>query len=212
MCTGRVDLAFILRAFKQGADGVFIGGCWPGECHYVTEGNYDVLKNVHIAKKMLEKIGINPDRLRLEWISASEGMRYAEVMNEFGKRLKELGALGKGEGIDERSLKLRMEAAYNLVPYVKLVERERIRQRFKTEEEYDAYFASAELESLFNNLVTDNLAVSQMTLLLKDKPLSTAEIASALNLTAADVNRHIKSSSRKGLVKYDEGLNAYALA
>ncbi len=212
MCTGRVDLSFILRAFKNGADGVFIGGCWPGECHYVTEGNYDVLKNVHIAKKMLEKIGINPDRLRLEWISASEGMRYAEVMNEFGKRLKELGALGKGEGIDERSLKLRMEAAYNLVPYVKLVERERIRQRFKTEEEYDAYFASEELESLFNTLVTDNLAVSQMTLLLKEKPLSTAEIASALNLTAADVNRHIKSSSRKGLVKYDEGLNAYALA
>lgn len=212
MCTGRVDLAFILRAFKQGADGVFIGGCWPGECHYVTEGNYDVLKNVHIAKKMLEKIGINPDRLRLEWISASEGMRYAEVMNEFGKRLKELGALGKGEGIDERSLKLRMEAAYNLVPFVKLVERERIRQRFKTEEEYDAYFASEELESLFNNLVTDNLAVSQMTLLLKEKPLSTAEIASALNLSAADVNRHIKTSSRKGLVKYDEGLNAYALA
>ncbi len=212
MCTGRVDLAFILRAFKQGADGVFIGGCWPGECHYVTEGNYDVLKNVHIAKKMLQRIGINPDRLRLEWISASEGMRYAEVMNEFGKRLKELGALGKGEGIDERSLKLRMEAAYNLVPFVKLVERERIRERFKTEEEYDAYFASAELESLFDNLVTDNLAVSQMTLLLKEKPLSTAEIASALNLSAADVNRHIKTSSRKGLVKYDEGLNAYALA
>lgn len=212
MCTGRVDLSFILRAFKQGADGVFIGGCWPGECHYVTEGNYDVLKNVHIAKKMLEKIGINPDRLRLEWISASEGMRYAEVMNEFGKRLKELGPLGKGEGIEQRYLKLRMEAAYNLVPYVKLVERERIRQRFKTEEEYDAYFASEELESLFDTLVTDNLAVSQMTLLLKEKPLSTAEIASALNLSAADVNRHIKSSSRKGLVKYDEGLNAYALA
>ncbi|GAW65388.1 methyl-viologen-reducing hydrogenase subunit delta [Geoanaerobacter pelophilus] len=212
MCTGRVDLAFILRAFKQGADGVFIGGCWPGECHYVTEGNYDVLKNVHIAKKMLQRIGINPDRLRLEWISASEGMRYAEVMNEFGKRLKELGPLGKGEGIDGSSLKLRMEAAYKLVPYVKLVERERIRLRFKTEAEYDAYFSSAELESLFDDLVTDNLAVSQMTLLLKEKPLSTAEIASALNLSAADVNRHIKTSSRKGLVKYDEGLKAYALA
>ena len=212
MCTGRVDLAFILRAFKNGADGVFIGGCWPGECHYVTEGNYDVLKNVHIAKKMLERIGINPDRLRLEWIAASEGMRYAEVMNDFGKRLKELGPLGKGEGIEERSLKLRLEAAYRLVPYVKLVERERIRLRFKTEEEYSAYFSSEELESLFDDLVTDNLAMSQMTLLLKEKPLSTAEIATALNLSAADVNRHIKSSSRKGLVRYDEGLKAYALA
>lgn len=212
MCTGRVDLAFILRAFKNGADGVFIGGCWPGECHYVTEGNYDVLKNVHIAKKMLQRIGINPDRLRLEWISASEGMRYAEVMNDFGKRLKELGPLGKGEGIENRSLQIRLEAAYRLVPYVKLVERERIRLRFKTEEEYDVYFASPELEALFDDLVADKLVVSQMTLLLKNNPLSSAGIATALDLTATDVNRHIKSSSRKGLVKYDEGLKAYALA
>jgi coenzyme F420-reducing hydrogenase delta subunit len=101
MCTGRVDIAFVLRAFSGGADGVFIGGCWPGECHYVTEGNFDVLKNVHLAKKLLEQIGINPERLRLEWISASEGMRFAEVMNDFGKKLKEFGPLGKGEGIEE---------------------------------------------------------------------------------------------------------------
>ena len=133
MCTGRVDLAFVLRAFSNGADGVFIGGCWPGECHYVTEGNYDVLKNVHIAKKLLEQIGVSPDRLRLEWISASEGMRYAEVMNDFGKRLKELGPLGKGEGMEASALKLKLEAVSKLVPYIKLVERERLRVRFSTE-------------------------------------------------------------------------------
>ena len=89
MCTGRVDLAFILRAFSSGADGVIIGGCWPGECHYVTEGNYDALGNVHLAKKLLELIGISTDRVRLEWIAASEGTRFAEVMSEFAGTLRE---------------------------------------------------------------------------------------------------------------------------
>ncbi len=212
MCTGRVDIGFVLRAFQKGADGVFIGGCWPGECHYVTEGNYDVLKNVHIAKKILEKIGVNPNRLRLEWISASEGMRYAEVMNDFGRVLKELGPLGKGEGIDASALTIRMEAANRLVPYVKLVERERLRQRFKTEEEYAQFFASDELNRIFEDLVVDKLAVSQMTLLLRDNPLTSAEIAQALGLEPADVSRHLKDSSRKGLVRYDEGEKRYALA
>lgn len=212
MCTGRVDLAFILRAFSKGADGVFIGGCWPGECHYVTEGNYDVLKNVHIAKKILERIGISPDRLQLEWISASEGMRYAEVMNDFGKRLKELGPLGKGEGISAGELKLRMEAASKLVPYVKLVERERLRMRFKTEEEYATFFASDELNRLFDELVVDKLAVSQMMLLLRNNPLTTAEIASALTLSPSDVSKHLKNTTRRGLIKYDEGLKRYVLA
>lgn len=212
MCTGRVDLAFVLRAFSKGADGVFIGGCWPGECHYVTEGNFDVLKNVHLAKKLLEQIGVNPDRLRLEWISASEGMRYAEVMNDFGKKLKELGPLGKGEGIEASALKLRLEAASKLVPYVKLVERERLRERFKTEEEYSRFFASDELKKLFDDLVVDKLEVSQIMLLLRNNPLTTAEIGSALDLTATDVAKHLKTSTRRGLVKYDEGLKRYALA
>jgi coenzyme F420-reducing hydrogenase delta subunit len=211
MCTGRVDIAFVLRAFAKGADGVFIGGCWPGECHYVTEGNYDVLKNVHLCKKLLEQIGVNPDRLRLEWISASEGMRYAEVMNDFGRKLKELGPLGEGEGIEESTLQLKLESATKLVPYVKLVERERLRERFATEEEYTRFFASEELKKLFNDLVVDKLEVSQILLLLRNNPLTTAEIGSALNLTATDVAKHLKSTSRRGLVKYDEGLKRYAL-
>ena len=212
MCTGRVDLAFVLRAFSKGADGVFIGGCWPGECHYVTEGNYDVLKNVHIARKLLEQIGVNPERLRLEWISASEGMRYAEVMNDFGKKLRELGPLGKGEGIEESALKLKLESLTKLVPYLKLVERERLRVRFKSEDEYSRFFASAEVARIFDELVVDKLAISQILLVLHNNPLPTAGISSALNVAQTDVSRHLKSLSRCGLVKYDEGLKRYALA
>ncbi len=82
MCTGRVDPAFVLRAFSNGADGVFIGGCWPGECHYVTEGNYQAYSMMLLTRKILGHIGINPERLRLEWVSASQGIRFAEVMND----------------------------------------------------------------------------------------------------------------------------------
>ena len=96
MCTGRVDLSFILRALMNGADGVFIGGGWPGGCHYITEGNYDALGNMHLCRKLLKHIGVNPERLRLEWIAASEGSRFAEVMNDFVDTLKSAGPLGRG--------------------------------------------------------------------------------------------------------------------
>jgi coenzyme F420-reducing hydrogenase delta subunit/predicted transcriptional regulator len=212
MCTGRVDIAFVLRAFSKGADGVFIGGCWLGECHYVTEGNYDALFNMHLGKKLLEYIGVNPDRLRLEWISASEGMRYAEIMNDFGKQLKQLGPLGKSEGITDSALKLKLEAVSKLLPYAKLVERERLRVRFKTEEEYKEYFASAKFNQLFKELVTDKLAISQIMLLLREDPLSARDIAEGLGLEASEVSRHLSMSSRLGLVRFDEELKRYALA
>src|SRR3989304_2523067 len=103
MCSGRVDPKFIFRAFSNGADGVFIGGCWLDECHYVTNGNYDAVEVVKRSKKLLEQIGLNPERLRLEWVSASEGIRFAEIMTNLTKQLKELGPLGvpEGKGLDQ---------------------------------------------------------------------------------------------------------------
>jgi len=212
MCTGRVDLAFILRAFSNGTDGVFIGGCWPGECHYITEGNYDALSNVHICRKLLEHIGVNPERLRLEWISASEGSRFAEVMNDFSKKTKELGPLGKGEGIDDNGLKFKLEAVNKLIPYIKLVERERLRVPVKSEEVYNKFFTSDEVNRLFNELIGDKLAISQIVLLLGERPLSTGEISELLGLNPSDVSRHMNSTSRQGLVRYDESRKRYALA
>ena len=167
MCSGRVDLEFVIRALANGNDGVFIGGCWLGECHYVTEGNYDALSTMHLGKKLLEAAGINPDRLRLEWVSASEGIRYAEVVTDFTNRLKELGPLGTGEGMDRSTLKLKLEAINKLLPYVKLVEREKLRVRFENKAEYEKFFASAELKSLFDDLIADKLAISQIMALLQ---------------------------------------------
>jgi len=208
MCSGRVDPAFIFRAFSNGTDGVFIGGCWLGECHYITEGNYDAVSVVHLCKKLLEQIGVNPERLRLEWVSASEGIRFAEVITDFTKKLKELGPLG----IDENGLKLKLEAVKNLVPYIKLVERERLRVHFNTEEEYNEFFTSDEVDRLFHELIVDKLAISQIMLLLRERPLSTGEISEILGLNPSEVSRHLNSSARQGLIRFDESQKRFAPA
>ncbi len=92
MCSGRVDPQMVLWAFRHGADGVLIGGCHPGDCHY-QEGNYKALRRSKLLRKMLPQFGIEPERLRLEWISASEGERLRDVMNEFSAQIRRLGPL-----------------------------------------------------------------------------------------------------------------------
>lgn len=212
MCTGRVDLSFILRAFLKGADGVLVAGCWPGECHYVTEGNYDALGNMYLVRKLLEQVAVNPERLRLEWVASSEGIRFAEIMDKFVKKLKELGPLGKSKGIDESGLKLKLEAANKLVPYLKLVEREKLRVQTKSEDAYSQFYSSDGVNRLFKELINDKLVISQILLLLERKPLSTGEISEILGLTPSEVARHINNSSKQGLVKYDTRNRRYAPA
>ena len=212
MCTGRVDLSYILRAFSRGADGVFIGGCRLNECNYITHGNFHALGMVYLCKKLMEYIGLNPERLRIEFMSSGEGILFAEVMNDFGNKVKKLGPLGKSEGIVENALKAKLEAVTQIVPYIRLVERERLRVLFKTEEEFDTFFNSDEFNRLFNELIVDKLAISQITSLLRERPLSTGKIAEILGLTPSEVSRYMNSSSRQGLVRYDESRKCYALA
>jgi len=212
MCTGRVDLAFVLRAFQRGADGVIIGGCWPGECHYVTEGNYDALANMHLCQKLLRHIGLDPERLRLEWISAAEGSRFAEVMSAFAARLRELGPLGREKELDQAVVAFRLRALTQLVPFLKLVEREKLRVPSRSEEAYNEFFNSGEVNRLFDELIVDKLAISQILLALEEKPLSTAEISEVVGLNASEVSRHMKNSSRRGLVRFDLEKKRYALA
>jgi F420-non-reducing hydrogenase iron-sulfur subunit len=96
MCSGRVDPQFILDAFSKGADGVLIGGCHPGDCHYM-EGNYKTLRRVQLLKRMLNQMNIEEHRFRLEWISASEGERVKTVINEMTEQVRALGPLGLPE-------------------------------------------------------------------------------------------------------------------
>jgi len=90
MCSGRVDPTFVLKSFREGADGVLICGCHPGDCHY-HEGNYKCLRRYHFLKKYIVQMGINPDRLKLAWISASEGREFAKLADEMAETVRSLG-------------------------------------------------------------------------------------------------------------------------
>ncbi|MCX6251144.1 MAG: hydrogenase iron-sulfur subunit [Bacteroidetes bacterium] len=90
MCSGRIEPTFILKAFKEGADGVLVCGCHPGDCHY-QEGNYKCLRRFRLIEKYIEQMGIEKDRIKLEWISASEGKQFAELVNNMTKTLLTLG-------------------------------------------------------------------------------------------------------------------------
>jgi len=92
MCSGRIDPQFVLDAYAKGADGVLIGGCHPGDCHY-QEGNYKAYRRVQVLKRMLEEFGIEPDRFRLEWISAAEGDKVRTVVNDMVEKVRALGPL-----------------------------------------------------------------------------------------------------------------------
>jgi F420-non-reducing hydrogenase iron-sulfur subunit len=154
MCSGRVDLAFVLRAFANGMDGVFIGGCRLSECNYVTHGNYNVLNMVLLCRKIMEHIGLNPERLRIEFMSGGEGILFAEVINDFGKKVAELGPLGKGEGIDEIELKSKIQEVAKLTPYIKIVKREKLQSRLLNKEEYDGFFTRDEVDRLIREVIS----------------------------------------------------------
>ena len=90
MCSGRVDPVFVLEALKKGADGVLVAGCHPGDCHYQS-GNYKTNRRIKLLKKLLEEMGVDPKRVRFEYVSASEGQKFATIVTEFVDELKKMG-------------------------------------------------------------------------------------------------------------------------
>jgi F420-non-reducing hydrogenase iron-sulfur subunit len=92
MCSGRVDPELVIQALKEGASGVLILGCHPGDCHY-KRGNYKALRRTHLLKKTLKQLGIEEERVRLDWVAAGEGERFAKVANEMAETVKNLGPL-----------------------------------------------------------------------------------------------------------------------
>jgi coenzyme F420-reducing hydrogenase delta subunit/ferredoxin len=154
MCTGRVDLEYVLRAFSNGMDGVFIVGCRLNECNYITHGNYDALNMVLLCKRIMEHIGLNPERLRLEFMSSADGNLFAEIMSDFGDKVKKLGPLGIAEGIDNDELNPQLDKIRKLVPYIKLVKNDKLASRLHNPEEYDQLFTLAEIDRLFDEVIS----------------------------------------------------------
>lgn len=100
MCSGRVNPQFVLKAFQEGADGVLVSGCHPGDCHYI-EGNYHARRKLTLLRGLMEFVGVEPERFQVTWVSASEGHKFSEVVTKFTDRIKELGPQTRLSGGDE---------------------------------------------------------------------------------------------------------------
>ena len=100
MCSGRVNPQFVFKAFQEGADGVLVSGCHPGDCHYI-EGNYHAKRKLTLTLDLMEFMGVDPKRFQISWVSASEGQKFAEVVTKFTEQVKALGPQTKLSGGEE---------------------------------------------------------------------------------------------------------------
>ena len=152
MCSGRVDLEFVFRAFANGMDGVFIGGCRLNECNYITHGNYHALSMVSLSKKIMEFTGLNTERLKIELMTSGDGILFAEVINDFSKKIKKIGPLGKPENMEQGKLKEKINKIRKLIPYIKIAKRDKLEARLARKREYENLFTKDEIETLFREI------------------------------------------------------------
>ena len=195
MCSGRVDPDIILDSFLYGADGVFIGGCHLGDCHYV-EGNYYAEKKIEMARRLLKEAGVEPERLRLEWISASEGERFAATIKEFTEEIKEMGRI---EFDKEEMEAVRMVAADYRLRILATKERELLEEGNK----YGEVFTQHEMDRLLDDMVREEYEAKRILLKLK-KPMSVKEISAELNWKPNVVFRHILDLKRHERIELHE--------
>ena len=195
MCSGRVDPEIILDSFLYGADGVFIGGCHLGDCHYV-EGNYYAEKKIEMARRLLKEAGVEPERLRLEWVSASEGERFAATISEFTEEIKEMGQIE----LDKEEMEaVCMAAADYRLRILATKERELLEEGNK----YGEVFTQHEMDRLLDDMVREEYEAKRILLKLK-KPMSVKEISSELNWKPNVVFRHILDLKRHERIELHE--------
>ena len=203
MCSGRVDPLFVLEMFVQGADGVFIGGCHPGDCHYM-EGNYHTERRVKMLRKVLVKSNLEPQRLGLEWIAASEGERFAETMRNFTEQIRMLGPNPvAGEKPDLGTMEA-LYAARNAVEDFRL--RTLVGKELGLVEKgnvYDEKISQERLDELIENAVGEELVRTRILLLAKDKPQSVKELAQKMKVPSKEILKHIVTLRDRNLIKLE---------
>ena len=190
MCSGRVDPKFIFKALQIGIDGVIVMGCHLGDCHYI-EGNYEAVKKFNMVKRFLSFINLD-NRVRLEWVSASEGKRFTEVVKDFTNQIKELGPSPlSGDNRDNILLEklIALESAADSDRIRALVGRQR-----KVTEEENVYGEKVSLEKfkkIFNSAIKDEFERHQILLSLEKDSKSVKDLAIELNIESSVVLEHV---------------------
>jgi len=203
MCSGRIDPIIPLEVFMHGADGVLILGCHPGDCHY-SEGNLYEERKIKMLKKLLALTGFEPDRLRLEWVSASEGQRFAKVVTEFTGQIKKLGPSPLSGKKPKQRILGNLQAATNAASDFRL----RVlvgRERELTEKcnVYQEKISQEEFDSLLDETVEAEFTRHKIYLLAKNEPVSVKALAEAVEMKPADVLKQVVAMRRRNMIAVD---------
>ncbi len=197
LCSGRVDPYVIMTAFEKGADGVLVTGCHFGDCHYIS-GNYQAEKKVEAARKILKIAGIEGRRLGLEWISAAEGQRFAEVINGFTELIRSLGP----SVVDSQKMKAaKEEAADSRVRWLVGRERDLLEKGNVFGEAVD----KGRLDNLMDDVIETQFVRDFIITALKEKPLSAKELSEKLKVPSHVVVENLIHLRRGQKVQLVEG-------
>ena len=202
MCSGRVDPVIVLQSFMDGIDGVLVLGCHPGDCHYIS-GNLFAEKKINLTSTLLVKAGIHPDRLRLDWVSAAEGERFANIVTDFTQQVRSLGPIGAAEELDEQELANRLGAVRNAMAGEKL--RWLVGSELKLRTEGNVYGEKVQ-EDMLLTVIAENAdeeyAKNRILLMLKGEPLSIKDIADRLHICPADTLKYVVAMENAGTVSF----------
>jgi len=203
MCSGRVDPVIILETLAQGADGVFVMGCHPGDCHYI-EGNLQTERKIKMLKKLIARTGLEPERLRLEWVSASEGGRFAELIRDFTNQVRALGPSPlAGEKPDPNILEGILAAKATAADFRLRVLVGREKGMIEDGNVYGEEVSQEKFDETINEAIADEYIRNKIYFMVRKEPLSVKELSKRLDLYPQAVLRHIVVMRRRGLVTVD---------
>lgn len=194
MCSGRIDPVFIFQAFKAKADGVIVLGCHPGDCHYQT-GNCQAERKMRFVEKLLKRCGIEPDRFILDWVSAAEGARFAQVVSEFTQRIQGLPPIKELKNLEER-----MEIA------LKVAETERLRWLTGKEYEiitqgnvYHEVVEQGRFDEIMDKNIEESVLMQEISRVIADNPLTPAEVAKDVEISSDRAFKLLVKMEHNGL-------------
>ncbi len=203
MCSGRVDPVIILEMLANGADGVIVTGCHPGDCHYV-EGNLYEERKIKMLKKLITLTGLEVGRLRLEWVSATEGQRFAQVVTEFTEQVKKLGPSPVSDPNPNQKILENLLAAKNAAADFKL--RVLVGRELQLTEKgnvYDEKVSKEDFDSLLDEAVETEFIRHKIHLLTKAEPLPVKTLAEAVDMKPAAVLEQIVAMRRRNMITLD---------
>lgn len=200
MCSARVDPTFVLEAFIRGLDGVMVLGCHPGDCHYMT-GNYQTERRMVMTQKILREVGLSPERLLVDWVSAAEGERFASLVSKFTEKIRELGPLGSEAVFEKEELVRRLKASSDALADDRLrwlVGREK--ELIEEGNVFGERLPQEEFDRVMLESIRREYEKSRILLSLGDGVLTVKEMAGRVGLSPREVLKNLVVMESEGLV------------